>query len=168
MDQIRITRTDTDTDAAPAPAQRGERFPTLPLYGAFAFVLFACAAVLFGQTTGIGTVRVETGEVVAVRDIVLRATESGDLVTVSDHATGEQLAAYAENEGGFVRGAFRGLSRIRMVAEIPDTQPYRLIEWSSGAVSLSDTGTGERLYLDAFGRDNVAAFAQFLEGQGGT
>ena len=162
MDEIRITR------KTPVPIRKGERFPTLPLYGAFAFVVFACAAVLFGQTTGIGTVRMEIGEVVSVRDIVLRTDESGDLVTVSDHATGERLAAYAENEGGFVRGAFRGLSRIRMVADVPDTQPYRLIEWSSGAVSLSDTGTGERLYLDAYGHDNVAAFAQFLEGQGGT
>jgi len=162
MEEIRITRKET------IPGKKGERFPTMPLYGALAFVFFACSAVLFGQTTGIGTVRMEIGEVVDVRDITLRATESGELVVVSDHATGQQLAAYAENEGGFVRGAFRGLSRIRMVAEVPDTQPYRLIRWSSGAVSLSDTGTGERLYLDAYGRDNVAAFAQFLEGQGGT
>jgi len=162
MQEFKVTRAD------PAPEKRGERFPTMPLYGAFAFIFFTFAAVLFGQITGIGTLRVETGEPIAVRDIVLQTTASGELVTVTDYASGEELAAYAENEGGFVRGAFRGLSRIRMVAEVPDTQPYRLIRWSSGAVSLSDTGTGERLYLDAFGRDNVAAFAQFLEGQGGT
>jgi len=161
MDGIRITRAD------PMPAERVERFPRVPLYGALAFVAFACTAVLFGQVTGIGTLRVNTGEVVAVRDIVMQTVPNDDLVTVTDHATGERLAAYAPNEGGFVRGAFRGLSRIRQVAEVPQTQPYRLIRWSSGAVSLSDTGTGERLYLDAYGRDNVAAFAQFLEGQGG-
>ncbi len=162
MDGIRITR------KPDLSQKRRERFPTMPLYGALGFVAFTFAAVLFGQITEIGTVRVETGEVVAVRDIVMTTTPSGDLVTVTDFATGETLAAYAQNEGGFVRGAFRGLSRIRFVAEIPEAQPYRLIRWSSGAVSLSDTGTGERLYLDAFGRDNVAAFAQFLEGQGGS
>ena len=165
MQDIRIIRKD------PAPAKaagQGERFPTRPLYGAFAFIFVTFAAVVFGQTTGIGTVRVEAGQPVSIRDIVMTKDEAANLVTVADFATGERLAAYAENEGGFVRGAFRGLSRIRMVAEVPQAQPYRLIRWSSGAVSLSDTGTGERLYLDAFGRDNVAAFAQFLEGQGGT
>jgi putative photosynthetic complex assembly protein len=110
----------------------------------------------------------EIGEAVAVRDIVMVKDKAADVVKVQDFATGDELAAYAQNEGGFVRGAFRGLSRIRMVANVPETQPYRLIKWSSGAVSLSDTGTGERLYLDAYGRDNVAAFAQFLTGQGGT
>jgi len=162
MDEIRITR------AQPAPEPRPERFPRVPLFGAFGFVIFAFVAVLFGQMTEIGTVRVDAGKAVAVRDIVMQKDAGADLVTVTDFATGERLAAYAPNEGGFVRGAFRGLSRIRDVARIPEAQPYRLIRWSSGAVSLSDTGTGERLYLDAFGRDNVAAFAQFLEGQGGT
>lgn len=147
---------------------RRERFPAVPLYAALGFVAFAFCAVLFGQITGLGTVRMEIGEAVAVRDIVMVKDKTADLVKVQDFATGDELAAYAQNEGGFVRGAFRGLSRIRMVANVPETQPYRLIKWSSGAVSLSDTGTGERLYLDAYGRDNVAAFAQFLEGQGGT
>lgn len=162
MDGIRITRTKSAPDAKP------DRFPRVPLYGGIAFVLFACAAVVFGQTTGIGTLRVEAGEVVSVRDIVIETAPSDDLVTVTDLATGERLAAYAPNEGGFVRGAFRGLSRARFVAGVPEDQPYRLIRWSTGAVSLSDTGTGERLYLDAFGRDNVAAFAQFLDEEGGS
>jgi len=160
MEQIKVIRKD------PAPSRK-ERFPTIPLFAALGFVAFTVAAVLFGKITDIGTVRMEIGEVVEVRDIVMTKATTGDIVEVRDFATGNTLAAYAVNEGGFVRGAFRGLARNRMVANVPETQPYRLIRWSSGAVSLSDTGTGERLYLDAFGRDNVAAFAQFLEGQEG-
>ena len=160
MEQIKVVRKD------PAP-RRTERFPTLPLFAALGFVAFTFAAVLFGQITEIGTVRVEIGEAVEIRDIVMTKATRGDIVEVRDFATGDKLAAYAVNEGGFVRGAFRGLARNRRVANVPETQPYRLIRWSSGAVSLSDTGTGERLYLDAFGRDNVAAFAQFLDGQEG-
>jgi putative photosynthetic complex assembly protein len=160
MEEFRVTRTE-------AKSARGERFPTVPLFGALGFVCFAFAAVLFGQATEIGTVRMEIGEAVEIRDIVMTKAATGDIVEVRDFATGDTLAAYAVNEGGFVRGAFRGLARNRMVANVPETQPYRLIRWSSGAVSLSDTGTGERLYLDAYGRDNVAAFAQFLEGQEG-
>ena len=137
------------------------RFPRFPLYSALALLVFAIAAIVFGQTTGIGVVKNEFGNPAAIRDLVLTRGENGD-VLVLDYKSGLQLAAYGENEGGFVRGSLRGLERIRFVAKIPATEPYRLIRWENGAVSLSDTATGERLYLNAFGRDNVAAFEQFL------
>jgi putative photosynthetic complex assembly protein len=56
---------------------------------------------------------------------------------------------------------------MRQVATVPFDTPYRLIKWEAGAVSLSDTGTGERIYLDAFGPDNVAAFEALLGEQEG-
>jgi hypothetical protein len=37
--------------------------------------------------------------------------------------------------------------------------PYRLILWEDGRLSLSDTATGQRYYLNAFGIDNARAFA---------
>jgi hypothetical protein len=33
-----------------------------------------------------------------------------------------------------------------------------MIRWENGSVSLSDTATGERIYLNAFGPDNAAAY----------
>lgn len=137
------------------------RFPKLPLYSALVLLAFSIAAVVFGQTTGIGVVKNEFGKPAAIRDLVLTRNDAGD-VLVLDHRTGRQLAAYGENEGGFVRGSLRGLERIRFIEKIPATEPYRLIRWENGAVSLSDTVTGERLYLNAFGKDNAAAFEQFL------
>jgi putative photosynthetic complex assembly protein len=61
---------------------------------------------------------------------------------------------------------FAALTRIRQVAGTPLDQPYRIIKWESGAVSLSDTATGERIYLNAFGPDHAAAYEQLLASRG--
>jgi putative photosynthetic complex assembly protein len=65
-----------------------------------------------------------------------------------------------------VRGSLRALSRMRLMAETPEGLPYRLIRWENGSVSLSDTATGERIYLNAFGPDNAAAYAELLASRG--
>jgi len=65
-----------------------------------------------------------------------------------------------------VRGSLRALTRMRLVAEMPESLPYRLIRWENGSVSLSDTATGERLYLNAFGPDIAAAYAEMLASRG--
>ena len=143
------------------PPRVAPSFPRLPLYGALALIAFACAATVFGRITDIGTVRVRIGEPVAMRDLVLTRIGDGRIV-VADAGSGATIEEIPEGEGGFVRGSLRGLERLRLVREVPNTVPYRLIRWDSGAVSLSDTGTGERIYLDAFGPDNAAAFARFL------
>lgn len=137
-------------------------FPAKILVAAIALLVFTAGAVLFGQLTGIGTVRVESGPPAAIRDIVILRT-AADEVVVRDAASGRELARYAVDEGGFVRGSLRAFVRMRQVAKVPLEAPYRLIRWESGQVSLSDTATGERIYLEAFGKDNVAAFAVLLD-----
>ena len=137
-------------------------FPTKILAAAIALLVFTAGAGLFGQLTGIGTVRVDSGSPVAVRDIVILRT-AADEVIVRDAASGREVVRYAVEEGGFVRGSLRAFARMRQVAKVPLEAPYRLIRWESGQVSLSDTATGERIYLEAFGRDNAAAFAALLD-----
>lgn len=153
MGQARLRRRD---------GQPGDPFPRALLLGAGALIAFVIAATLFGQSTEIGVVRNTIGEPAAIRDIRLARTGSG-IVRVSDAATGDELAAYKAGEGGFVSGSVRGLERLRHVAQADADAPYRLIRWTSGAVSLSDTATGERIYLNAFGPDNAAAFARLLD-----
>lgn len=130
-----------------------------------AFMAISVAATAIGQKTGIGVVKVETTKPAAVRDIVLTHAD-GDRVLVLDAADRSVIAEFGPGEGGFVRGALRALDRMRLVADVPATAPYRLIRWEKGTVSLSDTVTGERLYLDVFGPDNAAAFDAFLTGYG--
>jgi len=108
-----------------------------------------------------GTIKNQFGEPVAIRDLVLTRDDAGN-VLVLDARTNVLLASYDENGGGFVSGSLRGLERMRFTAKIPATEPYRVIKWQNGAISLSDTVTGERLYLNAFGKDNAAAFEKFL------
>lgn len=141
-------------------------FPAKILVAAIALLAFTAGAILFGQLTGIGTVRVQSGSPVAVRDIVILRT-AADEVIVRDAASGSEIARYAAEKGGFVRGSLRAFARMRQVANVPLEAPYRLIRWESGQVSLSDTATGERIYLEAFGRDNAAAFAVLLDRRDG-
>jgi putative photosynthetic complex assembly protein len=56
----------------------------------------------------------------------------------------------------------RGLNRARMQRNLPLDTPWRLIRWDNGRMTLSDTATGQRVELDAFGKTNAAAFARFL------
>lgn len=142
--------------------QRRHPFPRLPLFSAMALIAFAVAAIVFGQTTGMGTMIASEGRPVDMTDLVILQPENGGDVIVRRAATGEVLAQYAPGEGGFVSGSVRALARMRLTAQAPAEAPYRLIRWENGSVSLSDTVTGQRIYLNAFGPDNVAAFAQFL------
>ncbi len=111
--------------------------------------------------TGIGTLKNEIGKPVAIRDIVLKQT-ADDKIMVLDAINGQEIASFGPNEGGFVRGSLRPLDRMRFVSKVPAEVPYRLIKWDTGALSLSDTGSGERLYLNAFGKDNSGAFEAFF------
>lgn len=142
------------------------RFPRWILLSTAMLLVFATASVMFGQETGIGVVRQEASRPMAIRDITITRAP-GDFVVVTDVATGTLIAAYPPDEGGFVRGSLRAFDRMREVAAVPKDSAYRLIRWESGRVSLSDTATGERIYLDAFGRDNAAAFAALLSQQEG-
>ncbi|NBN76679.1 phosphonoacetaldehyde hydrolase [Microvirga tunisiensis] len=147
--------------------RRSNPFPTRILAGAALLLAFSAGAVLFGQTTGIGVIKHRTGAPAAMRDITL-ARMADDRVIVRDAVSGQEIVSYRPDEGGFVRGSLRAFVRMRMVANVPETAPYRLIRWEAGTVSLSDTVTGERIYLEAFGKDNAAAFGALLGDQGGT
>lgn len=137
-------------------------FPRFPLYGMIGLALAALAAAVVGQTWDVGTVRLKTGAPVAMRDIAFR--QDADALVVLDARSGGEIARLPEAQPGFVHGLVRGLRRARQQMQINDDAPYRLIQWRSGQISLSDTVSGERIYLDAFGPDNAAAMARFLGG----
>lgn len=141
------------------------RFPRLPLVLGLGLIGFTFVAIIFGMKTGIGTMVDVYGQPAAIRDIVITGAHDTE-ITITDAQTGELIRQLAPTEGGFVRGSLRALTRMRFVAELPETLPYRLIEWENGSVSLSDTATGERLYLNAFGPDNAAAYAEMLASRG--
>jgi putative photosynthetic complex assembly protein len=144
------------TASQPANASRW------PFYAAAALILFAISATVFGQKTEIGTLRYEEGQPVDIRDIRLIETPDG-VITVSDAQMGGEIARFAPGEGGFVRGSLQGLRRDRSLRQIKPETPYRLILWSNHRLTLSDTGSGLRVDLLAFGQTNAGAYAKFLK-----
>lgn len=129
------------------------------------FMAFSVVAIWFGQKTGIGVVKVEASSPVAVRDIIMTHGDNSTVV-VLDARDRSVIATFGAGERGFVPGSLRAFDRMRLTAEASKEAPYRVIRWEHGAVSLTDSVTGQRHYLDAFGADNAAAFAALLEGYG--
>jgi putative photosynthetic complex assembly protein len=148
----------------PNPAPR-RAFPRLPLYAAIGLVGFALIATVFSETTGIGTVRVDAGAPVDIRDLVFSKTENGSLA-ITDAESGKLIRMIPAGAGGFISGAIQGLGQTRKVKQIDPATPYRLIAWDDGQLTLSDTGTGERIVLNAFGPTNAGAFHELLDEKG--
>lgn len=147
---------------AKADMRQGKHFPKPLLIGMGLMVIFSIVAAAFGRMTDIGTVRNPTTVPVSIRDIsYLRADD--ETITIVDARSGEAIKTLAPQEGGFLRGSLRGIDRDRKLRGIALEQPWRLILWEDGALTLSDTVTGQRINLNGFGATNAAAFAALLD-----
>lgn len=103
-----------------------------------------------------------------VESRLLRFEQGSDgAITVIDGGTGQAIAATAPGAEGFLKGALRGLNRIRMVDDASaHGAPYRLELMANGQLMLTDTASGVSLDLNAYGRGNAAVFAEFLQTTG--
>lgn len=97
---------------------------------------------------------------IEVRDLRFEDRADGAIV-VYEH--GEQVDVLDAGDGGFVRGVLRALARHRKVdAELGSEQPFRLVHWADGRLTLIDPATDSRVEINAFGTDNLQAFARLL------
>lgn len=85
-------------------------------------------------------------------------------INVIDAATGETIAT-ADSEG-FIPGVLRGLDRLRRTNKSSTSDAYRLERLNNGQLLLTDTASGVRLDLAAYGQDNARVFATFLPSTG--
>ncbi len=97
------------------------------------------------------------------RDLRFADREDGAVV-VSDATTGETVKIIGFGEEGFTRATMRRLAKRRAHAGVGAEQPFTLIRWENGALSLRDPQTGAEAEIYGFGADHVAAFAEMLEG----
>ena len=67
-----------------------------------------------------------------------------------------------EGEQGFIRGILRSMARQRRGEGLSAAQPFHLVAWADGRITLDDPATGERIELEAFGPTNAAVFATLL------
>lgn len=139
--------------------------------GLFAVVIIIGAALLSGGWDGNGgageTDPASQARPVQTRDLFFRDQSDG---TVAVFAAGRDDPIDVIPTGeryGFVRVVLRGLVRERKSQGLGPAQPFRVTRWSDGRVTLKDMATGRVVALNAFGSTNVAAFAQFLEAEGG-
>jgi putative photosynthetic complex assembly protein len=145
---------------ASAPAR--SHVPPLPLALSFGMALLALALVAGARAVGYAPEQTLPGaEVVESR--LLRFEQAGDgRITVIDGTTGQSIADAPAGAEGFLKGALRGLNRIRMADETAPGVPYRLARMANGQLMLIDTASGVALDLNAYGRGNAAVFAEFL------
>lgn len=136
-------------------------FPRLPLYSALALIAFAIAATWYGKTTETGTLRNPVTAPVAIREIVFEERAAG-VLAVLDAPSRETLEVIAPEADGFIRGSLRAMTFERKKRGVGADEPYRIIQWDTGRVTVSDPRTGLRIHLDAFGPTNSAAYARFL------
>ncbi len=144
----------------PALAERDrEMIPKVLLRAMLALVLVALSLTTYAVVSGREKVgRPAQGAVVAERMIVLTGGP-GQSVTVT---SGDEVLAQMDH-GGFVTVIQNGLMTERRKRGVDQGLPVRLARYDNGRFAVEDPATGWSVELYAFGGDNEAAFARFLE-----
>lgn len=133
-------------------------FPRLPMIAVFAAVAGALGLAAMGPAAG-GRSAPPSGAVLAERTLRFEDRADGAVIVREGPA---QVAVF-QGEQGFLRGALRGLARMRKMDGLDDAAPFRLVAWANGRLTLTDQATGQRIDLEAFGPTNAGVFAQLLE-----
>jgi len=142
--------------------------PPVAIKAVAVFLVLVVILATVARLTGLGTVNTPMGELEGGRTVVTERWLSfqfdrvdGPLVLVDGHS-GEVLASFDAADGGFIRGAIRPLNRERVRGGGAPDAPYRLVQWSDGALLLEDPLTGTLVDLRAFGPTNAGDFAKLL------
>ena len=96
-------------------------------------------------------------------DLVMQDRIDG-AITVTEAGTGRLVETVPPASNGFLRVVLAGLVRERRREDMGvPSLPFRLRRWSDGRLTLDDAATGKLIELEAFGKDNEAAFARLLD-----
>ncbi|MES2859957.1 MAG: photosynthetic complex assembly protein PuhC [Pseudomonadota bacterium] len=147
-------------------AVHDEQMPKLPLYAAIGLVA-ASLLLVGGQRMGlIGSPHVaEARQATATLTHDLRFFDEADgAVRVAVVGGADRVIPTAS--GGFVRGVLRSLVRERRAQGLGSEQPFRVTQWSDGAVTIQDMATGRTLNLNAFGPTNRLDFVKLISPAG--
>ena len=149
---------------ASAPAR--SHVPPLPLAFSFGMALLALTLVAGARLTGFSPEQTLPGASVVDSRLLSFEQASDGRITIIDGSTGQAITDAPAGAEGFLKGALRGLNRIRLADETAPGVPYRLERMANGQLLLTDTASGIALDLNAYGRSNAAVFAEFLETTG--
>jgi putative photosynthetic complex assembly protein len=140
-------------------------FPRIPLVGAGLLLAVTIGVVLLSRLGGVSSVvLVPMGKLVETREIAFLDAPKGAL-NVVDTSTQEVIFTTGTGTDGFLRGTLRALGRDRKRVGGQKVEPYTVSRWESGHITLTDSVTGAKIDLAAFGSTNVAVFERFLKGK---
>jgi putative photosynthetic complex assembly protein len=146
-----------------APERFGDKpLPKPAIAGLFGLALMGVVAAALGKWGGLADL--SQPDVPARLERTLKFDDApGGHVIVTDGASGAVVVDYAPGDGGFVRMVVRDLARARKAKGLGPETPFLLVERADGRYDLKDPATGERIGVDAFGKDNKAAFQRLLQ-----
>lgn len=139
-----------------APQQRSNHFP-----------LIAVALLLLATFATIGVAQLQDNPQTAVAEPVrkirpLRFVDQADGAVLAIDAWSGTVVQRFEGEQGFLRGTLRAMARQRKVNGVGAGEPFELILYTDGRLTLHDPATGTRIALESFGATNAGVFARLL------
>lgn len=143
---------------------RNHRFPRWIFIGGMAVMLASLILTGYGSYTQGPWAEKRAGTPVMERVLVF-AKHSDESWAVHDAAADGALIhhlAPGPGDYSFIDGVMRSFGRDRLALGASPKAPFILTLWSDGSLSLTDPVTDEDIFLNAFGKDNVAAFASLL------
>ncbi|QDL96452.1 phosphonate-binding protein [Rhodopseudomonas palustris] len=131
------------------------------LIAAAAVVLFTIAAAATTSLTGIGHSKMTPPAMVESLDLNFEDSPDG-AVLVYRSADRQLVASLQPGQSGFVRVVMHGMARERQKSGIGSTPSFQLARYVNGQYTLTDPVTKKVIDLNAFGADNLRAFAQLM------
>lgn len=137
--------------------------PRGALIGAAVLMAAAFIGAVVSRTTDVGAARLIEAPMVQSRMLTVTSASDGSAV-VTDAGDGSLVRdAKPGAEDGFIWGAINGLSYGRKQIGGPLDAPYELSRRADDRLVLTDTVTGQKVFLKSFGSSNAAAWARLLE-----
>lgn len=144
------------SQAVTSPA-RSPVLSRLPLLAVAAALALTIGLAAMGPALGNRSAP-PAGAAVAQRTLHFEDRADGAVIVREDAG---QVAVF-EGEQGFLRGILRSFARSRRLDGLDATAPFRLVAWDDGRLTLTDSATGQRVDLEAFGPTNFAVFERLL------
>lgn len=138
-----------------------EMVPTFLVKGMFALMIGTVALVAYAQWADVPQqgVLIEAPIVDSV-NVTLTGDRNG-LYEVFDE-NGKVLVTSADYAMGFVGVIGRAVAHERAVRGITTNEPITVVRRENGNIAIIDESADMNVELIGYGKDNVAAFAQFL------
>ncbi|MGF1605703.1 MAG: photosynthetic complex assembly protein PuhC [Rhodothalassiaceae bacterium] len=143
-------------------SDRYDPFPRWVLVAAGTLIGFSLLVTALAQWLDLPGVQPPAADVVAERSLIFTDRMDGAVLVKDAQDDNRIIHVLEPGSHNFTRAVMRGFARERRAQGVGAFEPFTLTLWDDGRLSLTDPATGRQAFLNAFGVDNVNAFASFL------